>query len=285
MRGHGLSHGAVTIVNAIATGKGAAFGIDLRTEAWVELNGSGRVDVAIEGFQGESDELARRCVINTLDRFQATGQGAKVTTRSQIPISRGLKSSSAAANAIVLATIQALGEELDGPEAIRIGTKSAIEANVSVTGAFDDACASLLGGIVLTDNAKQQLIRREQMPEGRKVLIHVPKFQIRKQGLPMQRIRSLSKLIDVAFAEALAGRYAEAMMLNSLCYSAALELDTRVMIAALQNGALAAGLSGTGPATAILVEEEGAEKLLSALDGKDFIVADIYNGEDQGSKS
>jgi shikimate kinase len=196
-----------------------------------------------------------------------------------------LKSSSAAANAIILATVNALGEELDPLEAIRIGTKSAIEAKVSITGAFDDACASLLGGIVLTDNFKCQLIRRESMPKGMKVLIHVPQFQIRKHKLPLQRIRSLSKLINVAFAEAMAGRYAEAMMLNSFCYSAALELDTKVMMDALQKGALAAGLSGTGPATAILVEEEKAEKLLSALDGKDFIVADIYNGEDSRSKS
>ena len=209
-------------MNAIATGKGAAFGVDLRTEAWVELNDSGKVDVTIEGFQGESDELARRCVANTLDRFHAGGRGALVKTKSQIPISRGLKSSSAAANSVVLATIQALGEELDQLEAIKIGTKSAIEAKVSVTGAFDDACASLLGGIVLTDNLKCHLIRRESMPVGMKVLIHVPPFQIRKQELPLRRIHSLSRLIDVAFAEAMAGRYAEAMMLNSFCYSAAL---------------------------------------------------------------
>ncbi len=272
-------------MNAIATGKGAAFGVDLVTEAWVELNDSGKVDVIIEGFQGESDGLARRCVINTLERFHVGGRGASVKTRSQIPISRGLKSSSAAANAIILATVHALGEELDPLEAIRIGTKSAIEAKVSITGAFDDACASLLGGIVLTDNFKRQLIRRESMPAGMKVLIHVPQFQIRKQKLPLQRIHSLARLIDVAFAEAMAGRYAEAMMLNSFCYSAALELDTKVMMDALQKGALAAGLSGTGPATAILVEEEKAERLLSALDGKDFIVADIYNGEDSRSKS
>ncbi len=271
-------------MNAIATGKGAAFGVDLRTEAWVELNDSGKVDVSIEGFQGESDELARRCVVNTLDHFNARGRGASVTTRSQIPISRGLKSSSAAANAIVLATVQALGEELDDLDAIKIGTRSAIEAKVSITGAFDDACASLLGGMVLTDNSRQMLIRRESMPPGMKVLIHVPQFQIRKQELPLQRIRSLSALIDIAFSEALAGRYPEAMMLNSLCYSAALGLETKVMMDALLKGAFAAGLSGTGPATAILVKEESAERLLSALDGKDFIVADIYNGGDSRSE-
>ena len=110
MRGKGLSHGAGTIVNAIATGRGAAFGVDLRTEAEVELDSSGIIDVRIEGFEGEGTELAERCVRNVLAKMaKEEGYGAKVTTRSQIPISRGLKSSSAAANAIVLATLDALG--------------------------------------------------------------------------------------------------------------------------------------------------------------------------------
>ena len=43
--GKGVSHGAATIVNAIATGKGAAFGIDLKTWADVSINDSSKVDV------------------------------------------------------------------------------------------------------------------------------------------------------------------------------------------------------------------------------------------------
>ena len=59
--GKGVSHGAATIVNAIATGKGAAFGIDLRTWAEVSLNDSSQVEVTIEGFAGEPTKLVEKC--------------------------------------------------------------------------------------------------------------------------------------------------------------------------------------------------------------------------------
>ena len=185
MSGKGLSHGAGTIVNAIANGRGAAFGVDLRTEAEVELDSSGIIDVRIEGFEGEGPELAERCVRNVLAKTaKDEGYGAKVTTRSQIPISRGLKSSSAAANAIVLATLDALGAKVDPIKAIKIGTKSAIEAKVSVTGAFDDACASMLGGVVITDNRTERLLKRDRLPEGMKAVIHVPPFQCARAPFP-----------------------------------------------------------------------------------------------------
>jgi len=281
MRGRGVSHGAGTIVNAIATAKGAAFGVDLRTEAMVELNRSGRIEVKIEGFEGEDTALAERCVLNVLAMIAPReGYGAKVRTISQIPISKGLKSSSAAANAIVLATLKALDVKTVPIRAIKIGTKSAMEAGVSVTGAFDDACASLLGGVVLTDNSEQRVIKRARLPEDLKVVIHVPPFQIRKQSLPLAKMRALAPAVEVAFQKAKRGQYAEAMLINSLCYTSALGLSMDPTFKALSKGAVAAGLSGTGPATVILVKEKHVNDIVASFDDKEIIVADIYNGED-----
>jgi len=280
MRGKGLSHGAGTIVNAIATGKGAAFGLDLRTEATVELDFSGEVKVEMEGFKGEAPELAQRCVINVLQKCAPQeGYGARVLTRSQIPISRGLKSSSAAANATVLATLDALGMRVDPLSAIKIGTMSAKEAKVSVTGAFDDACASLLGGVVLTDNTKQRVLKRDRLPEGLRAVIHVPETQIRKSDLPLERMRSLAPAVEAAFQKARQGRYAEAMIINSLSYTAALGLSMEITFQALAHGAYASGLSGTGPATVMLVDDRNFDGLVDALDRDRLIITDIFNDE------
>ena len=281
MKGKGLSHGAGTIVNAIANGRGAAFGLDLRTEAEVELDSSGSIEVVIEGFEGEATELAERCVRNVLDRLaKREGYGAKVTTRSQIPISRGLKSSSAAANAVVLATLDALGEDLDPIKAIRIGTKSAVEAKVSVTGAFDDACASLLGGVVLTDNRVEKVLRHERFPQGLKAVIHVPGFQVRKGSLPLDRFKAVSPAAEASFERARRGRYREAMVINSLACTSALGLSMEPTYRALAAGAFAAGLSGTGPATVVLVEERKLTAIVALFDEKEIIVTDIYNGQE-----
>jgi shikimate kinase len=284
MIGRGMSHGAGTIVNAIATGKGAAFGLDLRTEAEVQLDGSGEIRVRIEGFEGEGTLLAERCVRNVLERAaKGEGYGAKVTTRSQIPVSRGLKSSSAAANAIVLATLAALGEEAEPLEAIRIGTRSAIEAKVSVTGAFDDACASLLGGAVLTDNRAERVVRRTAMPEGLKAVVHVPPFQVRKGCLPLDRIGAVAPAAEAAFERALGDDFPGAMLINSLAYTSALGLSMEPAYRALGAGAWAAGLSGTGPATVILVREEGLEDVAALFEPGQIMITSLFNGQEEGA--
>jgi shikimate kinase len=278
--GKGESHGAATIVNAIATGKGAAFGIGLKTWAEVSLNDSSQVDVITEGIAGEPTKLVENCFRTVVDRLRPGDDlGAKIVTRSDIPVSRGLKSSSAAANAVIMATLDALEETLDPLYAIRLGTKCAIEAQVSVTGAFDDACASWLGGAVVTDNRKNELLRREPMDPSLKVVIHVPPFQIRKVGLPRERISAVADVAEMAFQMAMRGDYFGAMKLNGLCYASALKVDQDIAFKALELGARSAGLSGTGPATAILVDSEKLEKFLSDIKStKEFIITDIFNG-------
>jgi shikimate kinase len=276
-----VAHGAATIVNAIATGKGAAFGVELRTWADVELDESGDIDVTIEGFNAESTRLVELCIIRVLERFaEGSKTGGVVRTRSEIPVSRGLKSSSAAANAVVLAALDALEVSLPPLEAVRIGTRCAIEAGVSVTGAFDDASASMLGGVVLTNNSKEHIERHTLLPGDLSVIFHVPPFQIRKKGLPMERIKAMRPLVDLAYAKAMQDRFWEAMLLNGLCYSAALDLKLDATFTALQHGALAAGLSGTGPATTIVAEDKTIDEILAAFKGKgEIIVTKVYNGE------
>jgi len=279
MKGTGTSHGAATIVSAFASGKGAAFGIDLSTTAEVELSEGDGTEVIIDGFSNESTALAENCVRAVLGA-KAPGRKyhARVVTRSTIPVSRGLKSSSAAANAIIFGTLDALGEGMDELAAIRLGTKAAIDAGVSVTGAFDDACASRFGGIVLTDNRSEQILARDAMPDYLKVLIHVPAFQIRKASLPKERIAAVRSIVDLAFQQAQQGDYARALTLNGMCYSTALGLDQEVSLKALQNGALAAGLTGSGPATVMLVVEDKVKEFISSMKGYDLKMVDLYNG-------
>mgnify|MGYP001028645429 FL=1 len=279
MRGQSTSHGAATIVSAFANGKGAAFGIDLTTSAEVRLEEGEGVSVLIDGFPGESTALAENCVRAVLERCVPDRDlHARVITRSAIPVSRGLKSSSAAANAIIFATLDALGQEVDEIEAIRLGTKAAMAAGVSLTGAFDDACAAWFGGVVLTDNRSETILARDIMPDHLKVLIHVPDFQIRKGALPRERIAAMRDIVDLAFQQAQGGNYYRALTLNGMCYSTALGLDQEVALKALQNGALAAGLTGSGPATVMLVEEDKVSEFVHSMDDYTLMTANIYNG-------
>ena len=127
--------------------KWKSFGFDLKTSPVVVLDASPAVKGDVPGID---DRLIVRSVERVLERFGVVAGGV-VRTWSDIPLARGLKSSSAAANAAVLATLDALGEDLDPLEATRIGVAAARDAGVTITGAFDDASASMLGEVVVTD--------------------------------------------------------------------------------------------------------------------------------------
>jgi len=263
LSGKAVAYGAVTVINAISCGLGAALGIGLRTEAFVELtNRPGRIEGRILSDPQESTTLIEKTVIQVLKHFGVEKEyGAYVETKSNIPIARGLKSSSAAANAIVLAVTAALRKEVDDVTVVNLGVDAAIEAGVTITGAFDDASASYLGGLVITDNHERKILKHIQIEEHHPVLIYVPpkkaytaKSNVEKMKLIANEVRALHKM-------AYSGDYWSAMTLNGIIYSAVLGYDAEVAIEALAAGALAAGLSGTGPAVTAVVPEKKVEEV------------------------
>ncbi len=254
--GYAYAYGAGTVINAISTWKGAAFGIELKTEAEVVLTGSNKIQGYME--EGGDTTLIERAVELTLSRF-GSRDGAKVATKSEIPIASGLKSSSAAANAAVLATLDALGEKLEPIEAVKIGVQAALDAKVTITGAFDDACASMLGGFVITDNKKKELLSRIERDSG--VLILAPEKKVFSSSTNVARSRLIGRWVEMAYKEALSGNYEKAMTLNGFLYCAALGFSTEPMMAALEAGIEGVSLSGTGPAYTALGSPELIDKL------------------------
>ena len=254
--GYAYAYGAGTIINAISTWKGAAFGIELKTEAEVVLTDSKKIHGYME--DGGDTTLIERAVELTLSHFGSTS-GANVATKSEIPIASGLKSSSAAANAVVLATLDALGEKLEPLEAVKIGVQAAIDAKVTITGAFDDACASMLGGFVITDNKRKELINRVERDS--EVLILAPEKKVFSSSTNVARSRLIGRWVEMAYNEALVGNYEKAMTLNGFLYCAALGFSTEPMMAALDVGIEGVSLSGTGPAYTALGSHELLDKL------------------------
>ncbi len=266
MRGRARVHGAVSIVNAIATGRGAAMGVDLWTEAEVSLRDDGEIMVFIEDEPGEDTSLARKVVEKVLERVGMRGWGAEVRTKSNIPIGRGLKSSSAASNAIALATVKAAGLELSPEEVVKLAVEASIKAGVSITGAFDDAYTCFFGGINLTDKLSHRLLMHREAPENIRVLILVPGEKVYTGSVEVSSLRSLSKGFETAVKYVLEGRFWEAMTLNGFLVASALNQDPRPILQSLRAGAEAAGISGTGPSVSAIVEEERVESVREALE-------------------
>jgi shikimate kinase len=268
LRAEAVAHGATTVINAIATGEGAAFGVDLWTKAEVTLTSEpGVIQGEITSDPSESTLLIEKAVARVLQHFKVEKQfGSKVKTQSNIPIARGLKSSSVAANAVVLATVGALGKSLDDLEVVNLGVDAAFDAKVTVTGAFDDACASYFGGLVVTDNLARKLVMRTSLPEGLSVLFYVPFKKAYTANLDVNRTKTISPLVKLAYQEAMRANFWTALSLNGLLYSAALGFDASVALDALGAGAVAAGLCGKGPAVTAVVPEDSFDKVKAVLE-------------------
>ena len=249
------AQGAGTVINAIATLKGSAFGINLKTYSEVEI-----VDNVIKCEIADNPTadtlLITECARLMLERF-TPNVGVHITTRSEIPIASGLKSSSAAANATVLGLTEALEIEIKPIEIVKLGVLAARRAGVTITGAFDDACASFFGGLVITDNEHDLLLKRVEWDAD--ILIFVPREKAYSAKANVARAKLLAPWVDIAFDLACNGAYEKAMVLNGLLYCNAFGFSTEPMISALAAGAKAVTLSGTGPSYIALVDRASAQ--------------------------
>ncbi len=262
-----IAHGAATIVNAMALGKGAAFGVDLWTKAEVKLTDEPHVIKAeITSDPKENTALTEKTVMRVLRRFSLENSfGAQVKTWSNIPIAKGLKSSSTAANAVALAATAALDKTLSDLELVNLGVDAAFDAKVTVTGAFDDASASFFGGAVITDNLNREIVKQLPLAEDLIVLFHVPPQKAYSANADVARLQTVKPLVEVAYKQALEGKVWEALTLNGLIYSSAFGYNPSIAIDALAAGAAAAGLCGKGPAVTAVTPRGKVDSVKTAL--------------------
>lgn len=269
-----IVHGAISIVNAIATGKGSALGISLKVTAEVELQ-KGHGLRFITGRNG--DRLIKNIIQKTIPKETIESNMISIRVDSEIPIGYGLKSSSAVSNAIVLACSQiAREEDINDNTILEVAALSSLEAKVSLTGAYDDATACYFGGFTVTDNYSRRLIRKERAPENLYAIIILPSGTTRGD---VRKLRNLSDIFIDAFRFAESGQYWKAMKLNGVLASAALSSSYAPAMAAMEHGALSASISGNGPSIAAVGNEDAIEPIVGALSKYDgeIIVSKVNN--------
>ena len=180
----------------------------------------------------------------------------------------GLSSSSASSNAIVAVSSKIISEEfnlvpLSDLEIINLAIDASIEAGVTITGSFDDATASYFGGVVVTDNKNREFIIKEKMDDY-KILVYMPNFIAKSGDSDVNRMRVLAPLVETAFDFAKNKNYFKALNLNGLIYASTLGFDSAIAIDALQSGAIASGLSGTGSSFVAVCEDNTIDDVKDA---------------------
>lgn len=263
------SPGSATIINAIATGFGSAFGIGLDIECVAKTTSEG---IVCRNDVGADNTLMELCVQKVFNFYDVDEKdfGIDLRTESRLPMASGLSSSSASSNAIVKVVSSIIAEEFDlrpleDLEVINMAIDASLEAGVTITGSFDDATASYFGGVVVTDNKNREFIIKEKMDEY-PVLVYMPNYYSKSGDSNPDRMKLLAPLVETAFDFACNKDYLKALTLNGLIYSATLGFDSTIAIDALEAGAFASGLSGTGSSFVAVAGQDSIDDIKSAWD-------------------
>lgn len=247
--------------------------VDLFDELSAQVLEAGvEVEVAGEGagqVPRDGTHLVVRVLTEALTELGCELPGVRLTAHNVIPHSRGLGSSAAAIVAgLALAWgLARPGEALDLDWACRVSTRH--------EGHPDNACAAVLGGIVLAwqgEGDEVEVVRLEAAP-GLRAIAWVPGFEVRTAGarqvLP----------VDVPRADAVAQAISSAVLVHALTkdptklldgtrdrlhqpYRAPLMQPSADLMLALRSAGVAAFISGAGPTVLAL----GTSDQLAAVD-------------------
>ena len=268
-------HGAISIVNAIATGKGAALGISKKINVEMETSHGKGVVIEVEN-KSISSRLINKVIEKIVSKNELAKTKLKISLDTEIPTGYGLKSSSAISTAVAMVCAKLFKPRMSDFEILNAGVKASIETKVSLTGAYDDACACYYGGFVVTDNRNKKIVHSEKCLNRVSAVIFIPKS--RKRG-NIRKLKASSDVFDKAWNLAKKSDYWNAMILNGLTTSTILSSEPKIIPKLLENGALGASVSGNGPSIAAIVKNNAVSKIknvFSSLDGK-IIVAEINN--------
>jgi len=177
---------------------------------------------------------------------------------SKIPSRQGLKSSSAVAVAALRAIADAVEQQLDDAAVVELAVESQIHAGVTITGSVGDTWAAATSGWKLVD--PQQPIRdgvllQGEVPGGEDWDVAIVLRGERKQRPNLEQFAPHATAFQQALKALQEGNLLMAMTWNGRGVAAALsDIDGRKLANdAFMNTARAAGITGSGPAVAILV--------------------------------
>ena len=270
-----IVHGAVSIVSAIATGNGATLGIDTFVKTKLEVKDGTGIHITSDN-KTISSRLINKVIENVIPKRQLEKVRLELNFQSNIPTGYGLKSSSAISTAVSLVCSKAIKKKLTDEEILKIGVESSLQTKVSITGAYDDACACYYGGFNVTNNYKRDLIFRGNAPSDLQAIIFLPKS--RKRG-NVKKLKNFKPAFEKAWELAKNHDYWNASILNGLATSSILNSNPELLFQLMKKGAISATISGNGPSIVAITKKghnSNIKKELSSLEGK-VIVSNINN--------
>ena len=175
-----------------------------------------------------------------------------------------------------MACSKAFQRKFTDKKILKIGVESSIQTKVSLTGAYDDACACYYGGFNVTDNYKRSLVLRRPAPNNLQAIIFLPKS--RKRG-NLKKLKNFKPAFEKAWELAKNGDYWNASILNGIATSSILNSNPELIFKLIEKGAICATISGNGPSIMAITKKghsSNIKKEFSSLEGN-IIISNINN--------
>ncbi len=258
--GRGSANGGVSVLHAAGLGKGCSIGIDLSTEVSLVI---GEAEVSPDEH-GILDSVMGVWIESGYPRPDDTGWRVS----SEVPIGQGLKSSAALACAAAMALNEASWTALSDFDIVDIAVAAQRRSGCTITGSMDDAWAAISPGWKLVDpiqSSRDSVLLEGDIDEGLTVLIALR--GPRSAKVQSDSFSNQGKIFERAMASLSSGSVLSAMSVNGMAVAAATGDDEalRICNSVIARGAIAAGVSGSGPAIAIVCYEQGVEQLADFL--------------------
>ena len=271
--GEGESNGAISILHALGLGRGCSIGIQLTTKVQIVEDTVEIVDDR-NGLLIAVEKCWRDRGLPIPDQF-----GWKVD--SSIPIGQGLKSSSALSCAALRALNSCAWTGLSNSEIADIAAKSQLISNCAKTGSMDDNWASLEPGWKLVDptlSASESIILQGDIDPSLSILILLRGK--RTMEISAEDFSQHEQIFERSLASVMRGSILDALSSNGMAVAAATDDQEALRICNLSiaSGAIAAGISGSGPSIAIVCFKDDSTSLskLFSESGLEVISTGIY---------
>lgn len=254
--GEGEANGAISMLHALGLGRGCSVGVQLSTVVHI-IDKRIEIDYDKHDLLDSVESCWREEGLPIPEDF-----GWKI--ESSVPVGQGLKSSSALSCAALRALNSCAWTGLSNPEIANLAAKSQLLSNCAITGSMDDNWASLEPGWKLVDpslGAFDSVIIQGTMDHSLSVLICL-------RGRRLMEISSDSfieqrPIFERSLASIMNGSTLDALSSNGMAVAASTGDNEALRISNIMmaSGAIASGISGSGPAIAIVCFQDDSEPL------------------------
>ncbi len=265
--GEGEANGAISILHALGSGRGCSIGISLST----------KVQVVQKFLEVENDRKGLLVAIESCWRERGLPIPAEFGWKieSSVPIGQGLKSSSALSCAAIRALNSCSWTGLSNADIADIAADAQLISNCAITGSMDDNWASLETGWKLVDpslGATDSVILQGDI--GHPITILLVLRGKRSATISPESFSQHEQIFARSLASVMSGSVLDALSSNGMAVAASTDDHEALRICNLciASGAIAAGISGSGPAIAIVCFEEESEPLSRKISDLGFQV-------------